>query len=193
MPRSERTLLFITDNPHKLAEARLILEPLGFRVLQLRQKPLEVQHTSVAQIAREGLRAALGRLGELKAGVMLEDAGLFIQALKGFPGPYSSYVYRTLGLEGVLRLLEGVDDRRAEFRSAVAYATPSHEVRVFTGRVQGSIANTPRGGGGFGFDPIFIPKGYDRTFAEMAPEEKGRLSHRGRALRRLATWLAKGL
>ncbi|NOZ89276.1 MAG: RdgB/HAM1 family non-canonical purine NTP pyrophosphatase, partial [Crenarchaeota archaeon] len=120
--------------------------------------------------------------------VAVEDAGLFVDALSGFPGPYSSYVYKTIGVHGILRLLEGEENRAARFVSVIAYAGP-WGVQLFRGEVKGSIAAEPRGSGGFGFDPIFIPEGADKTFAEMNIEEKNMYSHRARAARKLCSWL----
>ena len=123
---------------------------------------------------------------------MVEDAGLFIEALKGFPGPYSSYVYKTLGVQGILKLMEGVKRREAYFLSAIAYAEPGLEPKVFLGKVEGFIVPEARGSKGFGFDPIFQPKGSEKTFAEMGVEEKNRFSHRAKALSALAEWLKRG-
>ncbi len=183
-----RTLLFATTNPHKVEEANAALARCGYRV-EPYQVPLklEVQADDLATIAAY---AALNAYLAARRPVVAEDAGLFIEALNGFPGPYSSYVYRTIGVRGVLKLMEGVEDRRARFESAVALAY-SGGVVVFRGVVWGRIADRPRGSGGFGFDPIFVPEGEERTFAEMSVEEKTRLSHRGRAFSKLCEWLER--
>jgi len=119
----------------------------------------------------------------------VEDAGLFVEALKGFPGPYSAYVYRTLGTRGILKLMENVEDRAASFRSVVVFSSPEHQPVCFSGEVKGRISMEERGDSGFGFDPIFEPEAGDgRTFAEMTTEEKNRYSHRAEALRRFAKW-----
>ncbi|RLE72114.1 MAG: non-canonical purine NTP pyrophosphatase, RdgB/HAM1 family, partial [Thermoprotei archaeon] len=123
----------------------------------------------------------------------VEDAGLFVEALNGFPGPYSSYIYKTIGCEGILKLLEGVDNRKAYFLSVVALRAPGLGDVVFKGKVNGIIANEMRGEKGFGFDPIFIPDGCEKTFAEMNIEEKSRYSHRGKALRKMGKWIVKNL
>ncbi len=179
-------VLLATKNPHKLAEARVVLSPLGLEVKPLDVRKLEIQSDSLAEIARfaaENIRV------DVSAPVLVEDAGLFIDALGGFPGPYSAYVYSTIGLRGVLKLMEGVEDRHARFESAVAVRTPEGKVKVFTGVVEGAITREPRGTRGFGFDPIFVPEGYSKTFAEMPTEEKCRISHRARALRAAAVWI----
>lgn len=112
-----------------------------------------------------------------------------MKPLGGFPGPYASYVYRTIGLAGLLSLLPGSGDRSAEFVSAVAYATRRGRPRLFVGRLKGKIAEEPRGSGGFGFDPVFVPDGASRTLAELSLREKCAISHRAIALRALGGWL----
>ena len=121
--------------------------------------------------------------------MLVEDSGLFIEALGGFPGVYSAYVLRTLGPSRLLRLL-GVRERRAHFVTVFGYAPSRGRVQLFRGEVHGRLADRPRGRHGFGFDPIFVPDGLDRTFAEMELAEKDRRSHRGRALEALAALLA---
>lgn len=177
----------VTTNMGKVEEFRRIFEEYGlkFRVEPLRTK--EIQSLDLEEIAIESAYYAYNVLREP---VLVEDAGLFIEALGGFPGPYSSYVYRTIGVEGVLRLMEGRRDRGARFFSAIAFYSPLTELKVFTGEVRGRLAHEPRGTSGFGFDPIFIPdEGDGRTFAEMGVEEKNRLSHRGRAAKKFAEWI----
>lgn len=183
-----KRVYLVTGNRHKVEEFEAILAPLGVEVVPVRLEKLEVQADDVAVIARY----AAERLPVMDAPVAVEDAGLFIKALRGFPGPYSSYVYRTLGLKGVLKLMEYVDERGAYFLSAIGVKDTEGRVHVFTGRVDGSIARSPRGSGGFGFDPIFVPEGWEKTFAEASMEEKNSVSHRARAARALAEWLLYG-
>ena len=110
-----------------------------------------------------------------------------MNALQGFPGPYAAYVLRTLGNEGLLRLLEGVDDRSASFVTAVAYAD-ADGIRLFEGRLDGEVTTAPRGSEGFGYDPIFAVG--DRTLAELPLAEKNRFSHRARALAAFRDWFS---
>lgn len=124
--------------------------------------------------------------------VFVEDSGLFIKALNRFPGPYSSYVYQTLGLSGILKLLSSVQDREAEFKSVIAFCDQKHTLKCFLGSVQGTISYEARGVSGFGFDPLFEPNcGGGKTFAEMSVEEKCLISHRGIVLRKFAKWYKK--
>jgi XTP/dITP diphosphohydrolase len=123
----------------------------------------------------------------------VEDAGLFIEALNGFPGPYSSYVYRSIETKGILKLMENVEKRDAHFQSVVAFSSPEESPRCFHGKANGKISMEVRGELGFGFDPIFEPSDDgNRTFAEMRMPEKNMRSHRAEALRKFAKWYESG-
>jgi len=179
-----RIIFFVTKNVHKFDEARALLAKYGIATAMLRIKTAEIQDDKLENIARTSALEAFGRSG---LPLMAEDAGLFIRALNGFPGPYSSYVYKTIGNKGILRLMEGIRDRAAQFRSAVAYCSPDGSVESFLGISEGGIAKDMRGSQGFGFDPIFEPSGSEgRSFAEMDTDEKNMVSHRSRALTKFA-------
>ncbi len=180
-------LAFVTSNKHKLEEAAKIMKLYGIELYMVPAAKSEVQASRLEDVA---LLAARYAYEELRKPLIVEDAGLFIDALKGFPGPYSSFVFKTVGVNGILKLMNGVDDRRARFKAAVAYIDGNCEV-VFTGEVEGTITLEPRGTKGFGFDPIFVPLGEKRTFAEMSVDEKNRYSHRAKALRKLGSWLQR--
>jgi XTP/dITP diphosphohydrolase len=180
-----RRIYFATSNKNKFNEASRILEKYGYELVLFSFEKKELQSTDLGEIA---LQSALIAYTYVNAPVVVEDSGLFIKALNGFPGPFSSYVYKTIGVRGVLKLTEGVTDRSAYFEAAVAIVMPPFE-RVFKGSVYGRIADSPRGTGGFGFDPIFIPENEDKTFAEMSVEEKNKYSHRARAFEKLGIWL----
>ncbi|GGM57785.1 XTP/dITP diphosphohydrolase [Halarchaeum rubridurum] len=177
------SLLFVTTNAGKVREAR---DYLDADVTQFDYDYAEVQSDDLGEIAARGAREAYEAAGGDDP-VIVDDSGLFVGGLDGFPGPYSSYVEDTLGIERVWELAADLDDRAAAFRSVVAYAD-GETVETFTGEVPGRIV-APRGTGGFGFDPIFEHDG--ETFAEMDTEAKNVVSHRGRALASLAEWLAE--
>ncbi|MEM4512752.1 MAG: RdgB/HAM1 family non-canonical purine NTP pyrophosphatase, partial [Acidilobaceae archaeon] len=166
----------VTANPQKGAEAVAILRAEGIESDIIIDRKLEVQSSSLEEVALKAARLAYAKH---KVPVAVDDSGLFIDALGGFPGVYSSYVYETIGIRGVLKLLENVPQRRACFRTVVAAIVPPLEI-IEKGEVCGEISVEPRGERGFGFDPIFVPQGYTRTFAEMSFEEKNAISHRGR-------------
>ena len=102
---------------------------------------------------------------------------------------YTRYIYDTIGLKGVLRQMEGIDNRACTFRCVLGLLTESGEKEKFVGECSGTLINELRGDGGFGYDPIFIPDGFDKTFAELASEEKNSISHRGKAMRKLIDFL----
>lgn len=181
-----RAVRFYTGNPGKVREARATLAPFGFQVRHGRKDFVEPQADSLEEVARAKLaQAPLGR--EL---VMVEDAGIFVESCRGFPGVYSAYVLRTLGPGGLLRLVRG-PDRRATFVAVIGVRWPSGKVRLFRGESRGRLSTRVRGEHGFGFDPVFIPQGATRTFAEMELEEKREVSHRARALKAMVRFLAR--
>jgi len=176
---------FVTTNPGKVREAREYLADIT-TVEQFDYDYTEIQSDSLADIAAAGAEEAFEAAGGDEP-VIVDDAGMFVEELDGFPGPYSSYVEDTLGIDRVWTLAQSLDDRRAAFRCTVAYAD-GDTVETFDGAVSGTVV-APRGSGGFGYDPIFEHDG--ETFAEMDTEKKNALSHRGRALAKLADWLAE--
>ncbi|RMF90250.1 MAG: non-canonical purine NTP pyrophosphatase, partial [Methanobacteriota archaeon] len=112
----------------------------------------------------------------------------------GFPGVYSRYVFDTIGNRGILRLLEDVEDRRARFEAVIGYkpdAAGDSDIKLFKGVVEGYVSLSPRGEGGFGYDPIFIPEGYGKTFAEDKAL-KSRLSHRRKVAEKFIGYLKRG-
>jgi XTP/dITP diphosphohydrolase len=171
-------IYFATSNKHKYVEVKSIAEKYGVHIEQLSGEKLEIQSSDLLNIAKT---AALYVYMRFNKPVLVEDAGLFIEALNGFPGPYSSYVYKTLGIKGVLKLLEGVENRRACFRSAAVLVYEPYIISSI-GEACGTIIDKPRGSKGFGFDPIFVPEGSSRTFGEMDIDEKNKYSHRARSV-----------
>ncbi len=177
-------MYFVTTNEGKFKEVKSIASKFGIDIEWLNMEYLEPQGRDLEDIARKSAEILAK---EIEGEFFIEDSGLFVEALKGFPGPYSSYVFKTIGNEGILKLMEGVEDRRAYFKAVIAYFD-GKDVHIFTGRVDGVIAKEMRGSGGFGFDPIFEYNG--RTFAEMG-EEKNEVSHRRRALQNFFSWLSQ--
>jgi XTP/dITP diphosphohydrolase len=202
-------LRYVTTNRGKVREAR---EYLGSGVEQLDFDYTEIQAPELGPIAAHGAREAYRHAD---APVLVDDAGLFLSAFDGFPGPYSSYVEDKLGVERVADLTLPEEDRRASFRCVLAYcdgegfeaspdpvdradravaaaadedaseADDALPVKLFEGVVRGRIVE-PRGDGGFGYDPIFEHDG--STFAELSAAEKNAVSHRGRALAKFGEW-----
>ncbi len=181
----QRPLTFATSNTHKFSEVSAILADYGIPVEMVSLELREIQADTLEEIAAEKAREACRRVN---GPAMVEDTGLFIDGLNGFPGPYSAYVFRTVGNEGVLRLLEGAPDRSATFQSVFAYGRPDGSPQCFPSAVAGTIALECRGGG-WGYDPIFIAeRASGRTYGELG-DEKNLLSHRRIAVERLARWI----
>jgi XTP/dITP diphosphohydrolase len=176
-------LFFITSNKRKVQEAAKKLRPFGFSVVQRDLGYPEVQADSLEEVATWGACHVQERFNYC---FMLEDAGLFIDALQGFPGVYSKYVFFTIGLDGILRLLEHVENRNAVFRSVYAYKEPGKKPLIVIGECKGTISTKKQGTHGFGYDPIFISDDVKKTFGEMSVEEKNQYSHRAKALEKLA-------
>lgn len=173
---------FVTSNNHKAQEAAGILAGLA----EVEHIPLEcpeIRDDSVAVVAKGKASYAYATLGRP---VITDDTGFFVNALNGFPGSCAAYVHRTIGNEGILKLLSDKIDRSAWFETGIAYAD-ADGVQVFVGRVDGTVVE-PKGACGFGYDPIFSIGG--KTLAEMSEEEKNAISHRSLALLSFREWLA---
>ncbi|MCD6558849.1 XTP/dITP diphosphatase [Palaeococcus sp. (in: euryarchaeotes)] len=181
-------VLFITSNKGKFKEAKRYLSPLGVELIRRRVDYPEIQADDLEEVVRFGLEWLRDKID---TPFFIDDSGLFVEAFGGFPGVYSAYVFKRLGNKGLLKLMEGVDYRDAYFKSVIGYY--DGEIHIFRGIVKGSIGYEKRGEGGFGFDPIFIPHGFSRTFAQMTIEEKNKISHRGRALKAFSNWLKENL
>ena len=173
-------IYFVTSNKGKFVEAQAIFGDLVQKNIGYN----ELQVDTLEEVVDFGMEEVMARL---KGSVMIEDAGMFIDCLKGFPGVYSAYVQKTIGNSGILRLMEGTDNRGAAFKSVVGYAEPGMEPVVFKGELKGDIGFEPRGTGGFGYDPIFYVNG--KSLAEMSLEEKNRISHRAGSMKALKQWL----
>ncbi len=177
-----------TTNPGKLREILAILGKVsGIDWVTPSEVPIpEVAETGATLQENAILKAqAIARATGLAA--LGEDSGLEVEALGGAPGVRSArYAGEPPDYEAnnrkLLEALVGISDRRARFRTAAALALPDGRVWTAEGTLEGTIAPAPRGTGGFGYDPLFIPRGETRTLAELSPEEKNRLSHRRKAL-----------
>lgn len=186
-------IVFATNNAHKLDEVRQVVGD-KFSLVSLRECGI-VEDIPENEPTLEGNALAKARYIYERTGAdcFADDTGLEVDALGGEPGVRSAR-YATDGHDDeankrlLLERLQGVENRAAQFRTAVALIMGGKEY-LFEGIVRGRIATEQRGEGGFGYDPLFVPEGYDRTFAQMSAEEKNAISHRGRAVRKLAEFL----
>ena len=210
-------LVFASNNAHKLAEVRQIM-PADVEVLSLSEIGFEqeIEETGTTLEANSEIKArtvaAFINDGMMIDGVFADDTGLEIDALGGKPGVYTARWYleegERLKVKGereifaanrakALRELEGKEDRGAQFRTVITLllmngdATLNGEMMQVSGIVRGRIAEEEYGQGGFGYDPVFIPEGYDKTFGELPAEIKNSISHRSRALQALVKLLKR--
>ena len=191
-------VVLATANPDKAAEIAVLLEGALDEGIELLPRPPEVPDVvedgdTLEANARLKALALVDATGEAAAA---DDTGLEVEALGGAPGIYAAR-YSGEGatyasnVAKLLREMQGVDDRRARFRTVALLARPDGSEVVAEGVLDGTIAEAPRGDGGFGNDPLFVPDGGDgRTLAELSIDEKNAISHRGRAFRALAALLA---
>ncbi len=189
-------IIVATTNEGKLAEIERILSPLGFEV-QPPPRKLEVKESGDSFLENAYIKAQ-AYYEKFGMPTLADDSGLVVSAMAPYPGVYSSRFYSlefggveevrgnkdTTNIRKLLRLLEKEKDRSAKFVACVVLYIGEKGLFSF-GECKGSIAYEPRGDKGFGYDPIFVPEGFDKTMAEISPEEKDRISHRGKALRNL--------
>lgn len=189
---SENTIYFVTGNNNKFNEVfqEFQQSDLKYDLKQLNIKTIEIQAESIKEVALFKLNSVREKIIN---SFFIEDAGFFVDIpLKGFPGVYSSYVHKAIGNEGILKLISNFREVKARFAAVVAlYFKPLNQVIIFEGEVKGKVSDKIRDKGyGFGFDPIFIPDEIpNKTFAEIPTEEKNKISHRGRALKKLISFL----
>jgi XTP/dITP diphosphohydrolase len=190
-------LVFATNNKHKIREISDLLDD-RFEVTGLAEigitEDIPEDADNLADNAMFKARYVHERTG---LNVFADDTGLEVDALGGAPGVYSARYAGTSkdpsdNIIKLLKELEGVEDRKARFRTVIALIYDNSEY-FFEGKVEGEIIKMRRGSGGFGYDPVFIAEGYDLTFAEMPLSEKNKISHRAMAMRKLIAFLVQQL
>lgn len=168
----------ITGNEGKAREYTTLL---GLDVSAVKEDLIEIQDLDVVKVVERKVQDAYSKL---QAPVLVDDTGLSLNGWNGLPGALVAWFLGAVGAEGILKMAEGVTDRRATVTTALGYAD-ANGVRVFTGTLQGTLTTERRGDGGFGYDSIFVPAGSDLTFAEMSSEQKNAISHRKLAVEKL--------
>jgi len=186
-------LVFATNNRHKLAELQAILgarfELLNLDDIGCNEEIPEDQPT----LEGNSRQKAFYVYDKFGLPCFADDTGLEIDALNGKPGVFSArYAGKdkdsNANMDKVLSQLEKINNRKARFKTVITLIIDGKE-KLFEGVVEGKITKEKRGDGGFGYDPVFVPDGFDKTFAEMNPDEKNRISHRGRAVGKLVHYL----
>ena len=189
----KQKIVFATNNAHKLEEVAAILGDV-YDVLSLREIGCHVDIPETADtFAGNAIQKAQFVMEHYGYDCFADDSGLEVDVLDGAPGVYSAR-YSGGGSEAnmdkLLQNLTGKSDRGAQFRTVIALLI-GEETQLFEGIVRGTIIEERRGGGGFGYDPIFVPDGYEQTFAQLGSEVKNRISHRAKAVEQLAQYLNK--
>jgi XTP/dITP diphosphohydrolase len=151
----------------------------GYELEHIKTTYPEVQAETIDETIIPGLKWLMERYNRP---MMIDDSGLFIDSLKGFPGVYSAYVFKTVGCDGILKLMKDIKDRGARFECCIGFMLPGKEPSISKGIAKGSISTETAGTGGFGYDPVFIPEGFTRTYAQIEVSEKNKISHRGLAI-----------
>lgn len=198
LPPLGRRLVVASHNPGKLSEIAALLRPLGFATESAAALGLPEPEETGANYEENARLKALAGAAASGLPALADDSGLSVVALGGAPGIRSARWAEGPGgrdfgraMKAVEDKLEGSDDRRAEFVCVLCLAWPNGASRCFEGRVGGALTWPPRGARGFGYDPIFVPEGYELTFGEMEPGKKHAISHRARAFEKLRDFLAR--
>lgn len=162
-------ITYVTGNWAKIASARQILEPIGYEIDNVKMETPEIQADDVTEVAKYSAKWAAEKLG---VPVLKNDSGLFVKSLKGFPGVYTHYADDTIGVDGLLTLMKGIEDRKAYFKESIAYCVPGEEPIVFEGITKGTIAKEKSGEYGWSWDFVFIPEGEEKTLGCFPDEER---------------------
>lgn len=188
-PPSE--IILATKNPHKIQEIKEILGPFIRARCLSEYIDVEIKESGKT-LLENSLAKALFAFKTSHKPALADDSGLFIDHLNGEPGIISARYGDNDAdrIARILRKLKGVDDRRASFKAVFVYYYEHQCYEFFEGECRGRIAEEPRGNMGFGYDPVFIPDGYNKTFAELGKEVKNRISHRASALDKFKRYMA---
>ena len=162
-------ITYVTGNWAKLEVAKKYLNPLGIEIDNVKMDTIEIQADTTEEVAKYSAKWASE---QLKCDVLKNDSGLFIEGLKGFPGVYTKYADETIGEDGVLKLLDGVENRKAYFIEVLAYCEYGKEPVTFTSYTYGTIAKEKQGEYGWSWDFIFIPEGSDKTLGCYPDDER---------------------
>ena len=162
-------ITYVTGNWAKLESAKHALEPLGFEVDNIKMETPEIQADDVTEVAKYSAKWAAELL---QKPVLKNDSGLFVNALKGFPGVYTHYAEDTIDVDGLLKLMDEVEDKSAYFKESIAYCEPGKDPIVFESITKGRIDTKKSGTFGWSWDYVFIPEGEDKTLACFEDEKR---------------------
>lgn len=180
-----KEVLFISGNSDKVKEVR---DMLGKWDISVKDKALDVDEIQDKDAEKVATRKVKKVSELLKVPLFVEDTGLYIDAMKGYPGTLIKHFLNSIGLQGIVDFVRD-KDRTAHAVTVFAYSDGKGEVKLFEGRIDGTISDDVKEGDAFEWDKIFIPEGHDKTYSELGMEQKNKISHRSKAVRKLAEWL----
>jgi XTP/dITP diphosphohydrolase len=186
---SRDKLVLVTQNPHKLKELTPLFKKYKVEFDTTSLEKHEIRSESIEEIAQLAAKVAYETLQQP---VVVDDTGFFVDSLNGFPGSYAGIILNFIGFEGILRLMTDKNERASVFKTAVGYFD-GETLESFVGTMSGSVARESAGVGGFGYDPIFIPDGFTKTYAELTFDEKVSISHRTKAFEEFLIWYSTTL
>jgi XTP/dITP diphosphohydrolase len=184
-----KQILVATHNAGKLAEFASLLEPLGIAVISAEALALPEPEETATSFAGNARLKAVAAAKAANMPALADDSGISVAALENGPGIFSARYAAGDYASAFARIIAAAaqkDEWRARFTCALCLAQPDGSTATYIGQADGVIAKTPSGENGFGYDPIFMPLGYDRTYAELGPEVKDKISHRAKAFEQLA-------
>jgi XTP/dITP diphosphohydrolase len=164
-----KTITYVTGNIAKIESAKNALTPLGFEIDNVKMETPEIQANDVEEVSKYSAKWASEKLNKP---VLKNDSGLFVNGLKGFPGVYTRYAEETIDVDGLLKLMEGLEDRTAYFKESIAYCEPGEEPVVFVGLTKGRIDTKKSGTNGWSWDYVFIPEGEEEPLACFEDNKK---------------------
>jgi XTP/dITP diphosphohydrolase len=177
-------LYFVTGNKGKVSEAEKIL---GFPIHIANIDLPEIQSLDLNEIVKDKVERAYEKINKP---VFVDDVGMFVNAWNGFPGPFIKFMRLSGSYDNelLLKMLAGEKNRAVIVKAVVGFCDGDN-IHLFEGKVEGVLADEERGSAGWGFDPIFIPHGYDQTFAEIGEEKKNKISHRAIAMNKFKEFI----
>ena len=164
-----KTITYVTGNIAKIESAKNALTPLGFEIDNIKMETPEIQANDVEEVSKYSAKWASEKLNKP---VLKNDSGLFVNGLKGFPGVYTKYSEETIDVDGLLKLMGGLEDRTAYFKESIAYCEPGEEPVVFVGLTKGRIDTKKSGTNGWSWDYVFIPEGEEEPLACFEDNKK---------------------
>ena len=177
----------VTGNRHKVEEIKALLKEFGVTVKQLKEEKIEPKDWTIVKTAEYNAQEIANRLGK---NIIVDDTGFFLDAYNNFPGHSPAWIFKTIGYEGIFKLLEG-KVRTGYFMTAAAFCKPGEKAKVFTGKMKGRVADKIRGldKDSMPYNKIFVPDDIPKPYIELSLKERNSISQRSKAVKKLGKWL----